>query len=187
MGALLFFVSGNTEPIGGDRGFAFASANGWFPNPWADFAAGIAASAVTVVIMLLINRIHNVFRAMTSLFIAMFAMMQLGTASLMTQFSTGSLMAIVVPLCILILLRCYGAARAARTVFLIFFILSAALLTQYSFAAYFVVMAVGCMQMRVFNGRTLTAGLLGIIIPGGLCWASASWTPCRYSCPTCRT
>ncbi len=163
--ATLFFLGGNTEPINGDRGFAFTSANEWFTVPAADFSAGIGASVFTVLIMLLINRIHNVFRAMTSLFIGMFAMMQMGTPGLMTQFSNGSLMAVVVPLCILFLLRCYGSPRAARTVFLVFFILSAALLTQYSFVFYFLVMAIGCMQMRVFNWRNISAATLGIISP----------------------
>ena len=161
----IFYFSGNTVAIEGDRGLALPSANEWFPNSLADFAAGISASALTVFLMLLLNKIHNVLRSMTSLNIAMFAMMQAATPNLTSQFYSGGLLAVIVPLCILVLFNCYSSPGNTRQVFLIFLMLSAATLSQYCFAFYMPVMLLGCAQMRIFNWRSISAATLGIITP----------------------
>jgi len=163
--ATVYFLSGNTVAIDGDRGLALPSANEWLFLGQADFAAGLTASTVTVVLMLLLNKINNVLRSMTSLHIAMFALMQAGTPNLITQLYSGSLLAVIVPLCILILLNCYSSPDATLRVFLIFFILSAASMSQYCFIFYIPVMLLGCAQMRIFKWRTLSAALLGAITP----------------------
>lgn len=160
-----YFFDGRCEIILGDHGTALPSANEWIPFPLANF---IAAASVTVLVslaMLLLSRWFNVLRSMTSLQIAFFAVIQLSVPYLSVQFYTGSVLVLAIPVCLMLLFSCYRAPSQTRHIFLIFLILSALSASQYCFAVYFIVFFLGCAQMRIMNGRTLTAALLGIITP----------------------
>lgn len=164
--AAIYYFGGFTVPLTGDNGLGLPSANEWFAaKPLLSFFMALTAGGATVVIMLLLNKIFNVFRAMTSLFMACFAMMQLASPDLMTQFYTGNLLAVVIPVCMLLLFSCYRQSEATRQVFLIALLLSAFTATQYCFAPYIIAFMIGCGQMSIFNRRTLAAALMGIVTP----------------------
>lgn len=165
LGAFFFYFSGLSAPLLSDKGVALPSANMWIQTGGADFFAGLAGSALTVAVMLMLNQIYNVLRSMTYLFVALFSMMQLATPDLMTEFYTGTLLSIVVPACLLLLFSCFRQPQSARRIFLIFCTLSACSATQYCFAVYIPVFLLGLAQMQIFSGRTLTASLLGLITP----------------------
>lgn len=165
IGVLTYFLGGHIDHVTGDKGPALPSANNWVTLPAPDFVAGIGGSAVTVLIMLLLNKVYNVMRSMTSLFIALFAAMQLATPSLFGQFYTGTLLAVAVPLCMMLLFSCFRTPSATRNVFLIFLILSGLTTTQYCFMFYIPVFLAGLGQMQIFGARSLTAAILGIITP----------------------
>lgn len=181
--AFLFYFNGYQEHIVGDRGVALPSANMWLPSPDIDFSAGVAAACVTVLIMALLNKVYNVLRSMTSLYIALFAAMELATPDLLTQFYTGSLLAVVVPLCLFWLFSCYRNPLATRHIFLIFLLLSFFTATQYCFALYAVVFLLGMAQMQVFNGRSFTAAMLGIITPWWIMLGFGIITPADIRVP----
>ena len=122
--ALTYFLRGYGMTLTGDKGLALPSANEWLPSAAADFAAGIGANIVVVLIMLLLNKVYNVFRSMSSLNIALFSAMQLATPDLLTQFYTGTVLAMVVPVGLLLLFSCYREPDSTRHVFLIFLLLS---------------------------------------------------------------
>lgn len=163
--ACAYYAGGFSIPLAGDKGLGLPSANLWLPQGWLNFGLAMAGTAATVVIMLLLNKVHNVMRSMTSLYIALFCLMQLATPELMTQFYTGTLLAVVVPLCMLLLFNCYRDPGATRQVFLISVLLSLATATQYCYAFYIPSMLVGCAQMRIFSRRTLAAALMGLLTP----------------------
>ncbi len=163
--AIAFYAMGYTMPLTGDKGLVLPSANMWVPEAAADFWVGLCGSALTVVIMLLLNKVFNVLRSMSSLYIGLFALMQLATPDLFTQFYTGTLLAIVVPACIFLLLSCYRDTSATRHVFLLFALLSAFGATQYCFLIYMPAFIIGCAQMRIFNMRSLLAIFMGIATP----------------------
>lgn len=181
--AIVFFYGGNVAPIRLAKGVAFPSPNEWFPSADLDFWIGMAGSAVAVVILLLLNKIYNVLRSMTSLYIAFFALMQLATPELLTQFYTGTLAVIVVPMCMLLLLACYRHPSATKNVFLIFMMLSAAATTQYCYIWYLPVFLIGLGQMRIFNGRTLMAAILGIITPWWILFGFGIVNPLELKMP----
>ncbi len=163
--ACLYYFSGFYLPITGNRGLAFPSANVWLPNPTADFVAGLAGAAATALIMVLLNKIYNVLRSYTYLYIALFAAMQLATADLLTQFYTGTILAVIVPLCQMFLFPCFRAPMLTRHVFVIFLLLSLFTATQYCFALFIPVFLIGLGQMRIFNVRSVLAALMGAITP----------------------
>lgn len=164
-GIVVFYFTGSTVRIDGDRGFALLSANEWIPSPFADMFASIAANALVMVLLTLILKSSNILRSTTRLPLAMFAVMQLATPSLAVQFYTGTLLCLTVTSCVALTFTCYRAPWRTRRVFLIFFALSLGTATQYSFAIYMPVFLAGCAQMRIFNRRTLLAALLGVITP----------------------
>ena len=163
--ACAYYFTGLCMPVAGDRGLAFPSANQWLPDPSVDFVAGLAGAAVTALIMLLLNKIYNVLRSYTYLYIALFAAMQLATADLLTQFYTGTILAIVVPLCQMSLFPCFRQPMLTSHVFVIFLLLSAFTATQYCFALFIPVFLIGLGQMRVFNLRSVLAAIMGLITP----------------------
>ncbi|MCH5221370.1 MAG: hypothetical protein J1F05_03450 [Muribaculaceae bacterium] len=163
--AASYFFCGLSEPLTGERGLALASANGWITIPFLDFMAGIAGCAVPVVAMYFLNKIYNVLRSITSLYIALYSLMMLASPDLLTQFYTGTLLAATVPLCILFLFSCYREPESSKHIFIIFLLLSFFAATQYCFLFYLIVFIVGLGQMRIFNARALLAAAFGIITP----------------------
>ena len=163
--ACVYFFGGYCVPLTGDNGLALCSANEWLPSPLLDFASGMAGCAATMLIMYLLNKVYNVLRSMSMLNLALFAAMQLATPDLFTQFYTGTVMAAVVPLCVMLLFSCFREPRSTRHVFLIFLLLSFFLATQYSFAVYTIVFFIGLGQMRIFNLRSVAAAFLGLVTP----------------------
>lgn len=163
--AAVFFFTGHSEPLNTLTSTILPSANLWFPNATADFLAGMCGVVASIVIMLLLNKVYNVFRAVTSLFMALFSFMMLSTPDLMTQFYTGTLLAIVVPACVLLLFSCYRQPGSMRSVFLIFFLLSLGSTTQYCFIFYLPAFLIGLGQMRILSLRAVPAAAMGIVTP----------------------
>ncbi|MDE6207104.1 MAG: hypothetical protein K2M55_04790 [Muribaculaceae bacterium] len=163
--ACIYFFTGHTVPLTADYGLGLPSANLWFSVPVISLAAAFAAGIGTIVAMTLLNKIYNVLRSMTMLFAAFFTAMQIATPDIATQFFTGSLLAVVVPACLLLLFSCYKSSDASRRVFIIFFVLSALTATQYCYAIYLIASFAGLGQMRIFNLRNLLASLMGIVTP----------------------
>lgn len=161
----VFFFSGHTLPLTGDNGIALPSPNSWLSSPLLSFLAAILCAGATALIMSLMTKIYNVLRSMSALFIAYFALMQAATPDLATQFYSGNLLAAVVPAAMLLMFSCYRNPDATRRIFLIFFVLSALMLTQYCYTFYIPAMFVTLWQMSVFSRRTLLAALIGLLTP----------------------
>ena len=165
LAACFYFFGGYAENIPGDRGLALPSANEWFANPYVDFGAAMGGAVAAMIILLLLNKVHNVLRSMTSVYIAFFGAMMAATANLFVQFYTGTVLLIIVALSLLLILGCYRDVKATPRVYLIFLLLSGFAATQYCFIFYLPVFLIACAQMRIFNGRTFVAAMLGIITP----------------------
>lgn len=179
----LYYFGGYQTQLVGDKGLVLESANGWVSQPLSNFFIGICCSGITVGLMLLLNKIYNVLRSMTSLYIAFFAVMQLATPGLFTQFYTGTVLAIVAPMCMLWLFSCFRDPGATRHIFLIFLLLSFFTATQYCYAFYLPVFLAGLAQMQVFNGRSLTAALLGMLTPWWIMFGFGIITPDEVRLP----
>lgn len=181
--ACLFYVSGAAMPFTGSEGIALPSPNLWLHSRTVSFIAALIANGLTITAMLLLNKVYNVMRSMTSLFITLFACMQMATPDTATQFYGGSLLAVAVPACLIILFGCYKQSGTAEKIFFIFFVLSALSTTQISFAPYLVAFVVGMAQMRIFSLRSLLAAMMGALTPWiiilgyGVCDADAVRLP----------
>ena len=163
--AVLCHISGADDILPADTGFVLPAAGSWLSSGWLNFFSALACSGCTIAIALMFNKVHNVLRALTYLYAPLFLVMQLATPSVMLHLSTGTILAVVVPLCMYLLFNCYRDPAATRQVFMISFILSAFSATQYCYVIYIPAMLIGCAQMRIFSGRTVSAALMGIATP----------------------
>lgn len=180
---IAFYYGGHYLRIDGDKGTALPSANEWITSSTADMIAALASMGVSVFLMIAICKIFNVLRSMTWLHVGLFCLMNAATPDLAIQFYTGNMMLPVLQICLLLLLSSYRQANASRHMFLIFLLLSFGTATQYCFLAYTIVFLVGCAQMQVFDGRTLTASLLGLITPWWILFGFGVITPAQVHIP----
>ena len=182
--ACIYFIGGYCTEVLGEKGLALPSANEWISTPFVDFVAGIAGAAITATIMLFLCNVHNVLRSISSLYMALYAFMQLATPDLYTQFYTGTLLAMVVPLCIFLLFSCYHEPDSTKLVFVIFLILSFLAATQYCFIFYIPAFLIGLGLMRILNIRSIIAALLGIITPWWILFGFGLINPTDVHMPT---
>lgn len=180
--ALTYFL-GLYTPVSADKGLILPSANEWVAPGPLDLALSLAANVALVLAAALTAKFFNVLRSQTALPMALFATFQMATPALGVQFYTGSMLAMVVAGCLMILFSCYRSAARTRRIFLIFLILSAGCATQYCYVLYIPVFLLGCGQMRIFNGRTLVAALLGLITPWWIMGACGLLGPDRIHLP----
>ena len=164
-GAVAAYSRQAVVPIWFDLGLGLAAPGRWVPQGWPSLIAGLAANIGIGILALTINRTFNVLRSLTTLVAGLFFVMQLGLPSLLCQFYSGTLLALLVLVCCALLFSAYGSGAGQRRVFLAFCLTSLAAFTNVSFALYLPVLLVGCAQMRIFNGRTLVAAFLGTLTP----------------------
>ncbi len=167
-GAIAAYLQQAVVPIWFDLSLGLTAPGKWIPQGLPSLVAGLAANLAIGVLTLAINRAFNVLRSLTTLVAGLFFVMQLGLPSLLCQFYSGTLLALVFLTCTALLFSTYGSRYGQRSVFLAFFLAALAAFTNISFALYLPVLLIGCAQMRVFNGRSLIAAALGIITPAWL-------------------
>lgn len=183
-GVIAACSAGDIVSFSGQKGLALPSPDTWFgTSPTAGMWVNVAFNIGIMAMMLLINRTYNVLRSMTALHIGLFAIMQMATPSLLLHFNSGTLLALVVTVGQWLLFRTYSAPDSQRDVFMLFFILSAGLAAQYSFAAYILVFYAGCAQMRILRPRTIIASLLGLITVWWLLFGFGIVDPGRLHLP----
>lgn len=167
-GAIAAYLRQAVVPIWFDLSLGLTPPGKWLPEGLPSLIAGLTANVAIGALTLAINRAFNVLRSLTTLVAGLFFVMQLGLPSLLCQFYSGTLLALVFLTCTALLFSTYGSREGQRNVFLAFFLTSLAAFTNISFALYLPILLMGCVQMRVFNGRTLIAAALGIITPAWL-------------------
>lgn len=163
--AFVFVGSGNMDWLRRASGTPLPSANLWFPARIWSFAASMAANMACVALVYVINRFFNIIRTPSYLPVALFGIMQLATPDLFSQFYTGTLLALVGGVSMILLFSCFKNPGATSRVFLAFFLVSLASMFKYCFFFFIPVLLIGCAQMRVFTPRSLTAAFLGLITP----------------------
>lgn len=156
---------GAVVQIAGNLGFGFPSANLWLRFDWVSAVANLCVNVLVAGLTVYINRTFNVLRSLTALVATMFMVMQMAFPSVLGQFYGGSLLAVVILMCVMLLFSVFGNALGQRRVFLIFFLLGGAAFTQVAYLFYVPVLLLGCIQMRMFSLRTFLAALLGLITP----------------------
>lgn len=140
---------------------------GWWYIPEARNLAPLNISLLLGVAFLKmwLNRTYSLQQATSHLDSSLFLGFCAASPVLTICFSEGTVLCIAVLLCMALLFSCYDNRQLTPRVFLIFVILSAMTITEYVYVLYILVFVVGCAQMRIMNGRTAVAIVLGLITP----------------------
>lgn len=180
--ALVAYNNAQFEFIDEDRGFIFSSPNLWITNSNISLVVNVVATLVVASLMIFINRVFNLLRTTSLLDATLFLAMTISTPVLLTQL-VGTPLSVILLVCLILLYSTYGSLSETRNIFAVFFILSAMTTTQYCYAFYIPVFMIGCAQMRVLSGRTIVAGILGLITPWWLALGSGLVHPSQIHLP----
>lgn len=163
---VVYFLAGKVEPLTGDYGFAIPSPNCWFADyPALSLAASLVMNGSVVLAGVLMNKVHNIMRSMTGLYITFYAAMMLGVPDLSAQFYSGPLLASVVAWGLFMLFGCYRNPASSGSVYIVFAALSLLTAARAGFAMFVPAFLIVCAQMRILNLRTFIAAVLGLITP----------------------
>lgn len=155
-------------PLFGNHGIVFPSINLWLPSalyPWADYIA-VAGQVVLAAILVAVNHFYKISRSSSVTFAALFLWLQGMLPSLATQIHSGLFVGTVMLAAVALMLGSYNAPRNVRSIYLAFFLMSAASLWQIVLLPLTAGMLVfGLPSMKVFRLKALLAALLGIATP----------------------
>ena len=167
----------------GDCGLVFTSANNWIASPLTAVLFNLAVCLLIIVLMAYINKAFTIPRSITSIYATLFAVMQTATPDLTGAFAPGNVLCILISACMVLMFSSYAEPMAQRRVFLVFFLLSAAVSFQYAYIVYIPVFAVACAQMRLVSPRTVIAAIIGVITPWWLLFGFGIIAPADFHWP----
>ncbi len=141
-------------------------------SPSAFSAAALATAAIVVSsgIMMLTNRIFNILRTSSKLFVGIFALAVAATPGAAGLSAAGITLCAVMLLCLMVMYTTYQRTSSNRRIFLVFAIITACSCADGAFAFYLPVMFIGCAQMRCLSFRGFLAAMIGIITPLWILW-----------------
>lgn len=155
------FSQGNSL-FQGDQGIGLPSPDNWPLTPLASMLCNEGLTILIMAMMIGLNRTYNVLRSMTWLPVGLFAIMQAAVPREIIFLSSGTLLCLVVSICLFLIFSTFDNPVHVRTVFLTFLLLSLGSAVQYCFIFFIPVFWIVCMQMRVFTARGFIGSLLGI-------------------------
>ncbi len=132
---------------------------------WSGLLLGLVFTAMTAVVLQLVNKRFNMVRSDTALTPVLFMTMIVSLPPLGYSFGDGNVLALAMTAGAMMLFSTYADPAMRRRVFLLFCIVSALGMTCVVYFYYLPVLLVGCAQMRLLSLRTVLAALLGIITP----------------------
>lgn len=167
--ALFAAVSGFGDsppaPYLGDSGFAIPSPNNWFPEPAASFFIGLLLTAAVILLMEMLNRVFNILRTSSLMFIGVFAVMQCATPLIISRLTSALVLNVVVLAVLATFYTIYMKPRLTRRVFLAMAVMSALAMADYVYTIYIFLFLLAFGQMRCVTARMYLASLMGIATP----------------------
>ena len=155
---------------------------------------GTVAIIINVVLMLglmtlmvLLNRRHNILRAVTYLDVGLVALMQAAVPVTLDNLNGGLLVAPVILLCMHRMFEAYADGHDMRGVFLSFLLLSAGASVDYAFVLFIPALWLMLAQMRIFTLRAVLASVMGIVTPWILLFGFGLVSPDDMALPHIRS
>ena len=128
-------------------------------------AVNLLCLLVTGGIMLALNKVFNYVRSMTYLFMSAFFLLQIAHPASLVSFNAGTLLALVTSIATLPLFAAYQDKHSQRSIFLIFAIVAAGTMFNYSFLVLIPAFLLGFLNMGVLNVKGMLAMLFGLVTP----------------------
>ena len=165
----LRFHSGS-ERVQLNLGLVLKSPNLWIDSADLSYFCNVAGTVVCAFLMIAINRLFNVLRTVSEVFVGFFFLFQVSVPAYMGDFSGGIIFAVLILLATMLLYSSYQEPDLTRRVFLVFFLLAFGSLFEYGFLFFIPLFLFGCYQVRNLSPRGLVAVFLGLITPFWILW-----------------
>lgn len=177
----LFAAVAGYRPTAVDAGLnsgpVFASPSMWIADPAVRFGTGLFLTVGVLALMDALNRVFNLLRTPSLLFLGLFMVMQAATPALIGSAIGGVVLNVAVLGVLTVIYTTYLAPKLTRRVFLVFFVLSALLLCDYVYAVYIAMFLLSFSQMRCSGPRMLLSAAVGIIAPAWIVFGLGLATP----------
>lgn len=164
------FSTGMPPIAAGSHTFAFLAPDTWISSGVLSLWVSIAFLAVSAAMMVLLNRSYNLLRTGSVFFAAYFLLTTASIPTVTECFSAASLLTPALISATWLLFGIYNVRASSRRVFLIFFIIGAGILVDYTFALFIPVFMTGLAQMKIFKFKKLLAAFIGLITPAWIVW-----------------
>lgn len=123
-----------------------------------------------VLLMLLMNRILNLLRTNSKLYIGLFVLMVSACPGAAGLSLNGMVMAFAVMFSLLLMYTTYQRSIPTRRIFMVFVLMCFGAAMQWGYAAFFPAFLLCCGQMRCFSFRSLLAATVGVLTPPWILW-----------------
>lgn len=137
----------------------------WIASRWASVLSSIVLTGGCCILMAFINKVHNLMRTVSLLFVGLFTIMLAATPKIFIAFGSGTVLAFAVLLSIMLLYSIYDSPDNTRRLFMVFFILSCGAVFDYAFVPYIAVFIIGARQMKCLDWRSFLAAVIGVVTP----------------------
>ena len=141
----------------------------------------VAAIAFT---MATINKVYNLLRTVSTLFVGLFALALAATPQLFVCLNSGVVLALAAVLCVLLLYSVYQEPQRTRRVFLVFCIIAFGGIWEWGFVPFLLVFLIGVSQVRCLNARTFVAAVIGIVTPVWILWGFGAFNLLELRLPS---
>lgn len=148
------------------NGIFFSLKKSLIENATLSFGINVACTLLIAVLMIVLNKMYNFVRAVTSLYASAFLLLQLAFPFVCTTFNTGTAMCLVTVAAQFLLYATFQQrGYSQQRIFLIFAILATCCLFQWAFLVLIVAFFFGFVQMQAMSFRGILAMLFGIATP----------------------
>lgn len=149
----------------GSGGFVFNLQRPLIANGLVSMAVNVASLLMVGALMLLLNKIFNFVRAVTSLPMAVFCLLQMAYPQSLTSFGAGSLLCLLFAFMLLLLFDSYQDKGVQGRIYMTFAIVSAGTMFRCAYALLIPVLLLGYLYLRALNFRGVVAMVLGLVTP----------------------
>lgn len=181
---LIAYVTGDAPDILDiNRGLLLPSPDLWFLDHGVNFGCALTLLIGSTVLMVVLNRIHNLHRSLSETWAALFLIACAAMPAASVTMQGGLLLLPIILIDILLLFSAYQQPWLSRRIFLAYFITTWGAVVDYGFVPYLLLLYIGLLQMRILNLRTILSSLTGIAVPVWLLWAFGLIGPDSWHIP----
>lgn len=142
----------------------------WIPGGGLSAVSGVVLAGACGVVMAIINKVYNLLRTVSLLFVGLYMIMLTATPEVFTALGSGPVLALVILLAIMLLYSIFDDPHNSRRLFLVFVLLTAGAVTDYSFIPFIPVFIIGARQLKCLSWRSFAAALIGVATPVWIMW-----------------
>ena len=158
-------MSGEVPPPEAGSGVFFNIPGAFIDNPWLSMAVNVGCIIGIGVLMLLLNKMFNFVKSLTFVGAASFFLLEAATPLSSSALNTGTLLAMLLAVGVMVLFGCYQDKHAQGPVFLVMCVLAFGAMVHWAVVMLIPAFLLGFAYLRAMNWRSVVAAAIGLFTP----------------------